>query len=261
MHNALRMHHHTHAGHFHIKQPAGFNHFQPLVKQGRGIYGDFTAHHPRRMFQGAFDRDPGKTVLGPQLLVAERTAGSREPELADGTHRLAIQALKNGGMLAIHRQHAHPMDAGLVHDDFSGHHQDFLGGHGNVLARPDGRERRLQSRRAHNGDQHNIGGGQGGQFQQAFRARMNLHIAAQRRLQFTRFRRIADRDDFRPVPPRLFQQQGGVITRRQAHQPDLIGQIFRHFYRAGADGTGAAKENDVFHLNLNSAALVKSEFN
>ncbi len=42
-------------------------------------------------------------------------------------------------------------------------------------------------------------------------------------------------------------EQFDIVARRQAEQADLIRQILSHFDRAGADGAGAAEEDDVLH--------------
>ena len=49
-------------------------------------------------------------------------------------------------MFAVHGQHAHAVFARLAHHDFAGHDQDFLGRDGDVLARANRRQRRLQAR-------------------------------------------------------------------------------------------------------------------
>ena len=56
-----------------------------------------------------------------------------------------------------------------------------------------------------------------------------------------------DRNGFRLVTPGLFDEQRGVVARRQTDQPDAIGQVFGHLDGAGADGAGAAEQDDVFH--------------
>ena len=69
-------------------------------------------------------------------------------------------------MLAIHCQHAHAVVARFAHDGFAGHDQNFLGRDGDVFARANGGQGGLQARRSDNGDEHNVRGGQRGEFQQ-----------------------------------------------------------------------------------------------
>ena len=82
-------------------------------------------------------------------------------------------------MFAVHGQHAHAVFARLVHHDFAGHDEDFLGGDGDVLARANGGERGLQSRGADDGDQHDVRLGQRGEFEQAFVPRKDVNTPAQ----------------------------------------------------------------------------------
>lgn len=76
------------------------------------------------------------------------------------------------------------------------------------------------------------------------------HARAQRATQFLRLRGIVDRDDARLKFLRLFEQQFEIVSRRQADELNLVGQILRNFDGAGADGTGAAKKNNFFHLRF-----------
>jgi hypothetical protein len=85
-------------------------------------------------------------------------------------------------------------------------------------------------------------------FNQPFRTGINLAIRAECAAQFICLGRIIDGNRDRPMLARLLdQQQLGIIARRQSDQPDAIRQILRHLDGAGADGAGAAENDDVFH--------------
>ena len=102
-------------------------------------------------------------------VCAKRSAGSGKPKVAHGDWRFAVETLKNGRVFAVDRQNAHAMLARFAHDDFAGHDENFLRGHGDVFARANRRQRRLQSSRADDGDEHDVRRWQGGQFDQALR--------------------------------------------------------------------------------------------
>ena len=241
---------HADARHLDVEQPARLDHFQALVEQRRGINRDFAAHDPRRMLERAFDGDFGKLFLRPICLVAKRPAGSREPEFADGTGRLAVETLENRRVLAVHREHAHAVFARLAHHDFAGHDENFLGGDGDVLAGANRGERGLQSGRADNRNQNDVRRRQRRQLDQAFRAGKNLGRNAKPVLHFLRLRRIGDGNGLGPVLARLLEQQFGIVARGEAEQADSIRQILRHLDGAGADGAGAAEKNNVFHVQM-----------
>ena len=59
MDDALSMDDHIDLGPRDMKEPSGFDHFQALVKQGRGVDGDLGAHVPGGMFQRLFESDIG----------------------------------------------------------------------------------------------------------------------------------------------------------------------------------------------------------
>ena len=127
-------------------------------------------------------------------------------------------------MFAVHGQHAHAVFARFAHHDFAGHDQDFLGGHGNVLARANGRQRRLQARRADDGDEHDVRRRQRGQFEQTLVAANNLAAGAERVLQFLGLGGIVDGNDRGLDAGGFVQQQFRIVARRQADQADLSGK-------------------------------------
>src|SRR5438309_1160417 len=101
MNDALRMDNDGNARHFNVEEPARFDHLEPFVEQRGRIDGDLPAHDPGRMLERAFDGNLRKFFFGPLGLVTKRPAAGREPELADGRGRFAVEALEDGGMLAV----------------------------------------------------------------------------------------------------------------------------------------------------------------
>ena len=155
---------------------------------------------------------------------------------------LAVQALENRRVLAIHRQHAHAVLARLAHDDFAGHDQDLLGCHRDVFAGANGRQRRMQSRSAHDRDQDDVSRGQRGQLQQSFgagstRSRVPSTSASSLALAGSEMEIAAGR-----CLRVCSSNNSGIITRRQPEQTYAVGQIFSHLDGAGADRTRAAQE-------------------
>ena len=70
---------------------------------------------------------------------------------------MTIETLENSVVLAIDGQE---FDTALVcraGDDFPSHDEDFLGGDGQILACLDGRQCGLETCRADNGDEHDVG--------------------------------------------------------------------------------------------------------
>ena len=138
MHDALRMNHHVDARDIHVEKPTRFDHFQPLVEQGRGIDGDFFAHPPSRM--------PQRLLLGhrAQLLRRPRAKGPaarRENQAANMPRVATFEALENGIVLAVDRQDAPTMAPGRGHDHLAGHDEHLFAGQSNVLPRLKRRER------------------------------------------------------------------------------------------------------------------------
>jgi len=156
------------AVHADVEEPAGLNHFEAFVEERGGVDGDLASHDPGGVFEGLFECDGFEGLAGPAGGVAEGAAAGGEPEVADGGGWLSIEALEDGGMFAVHREHTDTAPARLVHHDFTGHDEDFLGSDGDVLAGTDGGEGRGEAGGADDGDEDDVGLGQGGQFEEAF---------------------------------------------------------------------------------------------
>ena len=114
MHHALRMHHHINHVRGHIKQPAGFDKFQPLVHQGGRIHRDLRAHVPVGMFHRLFRRHSLEFF---NTEFTERATGSSEQQpLHAGIDALLGEALKNRVMLGIQWQQRGPMTLHRIHE-------------------------------------------------------------------------------------------------------------------------------------------------
>ena len=89
------------------EQPGGLDQFQALVHQGGGVDGDLGTHVPVGVLEGI------SLGLAPQLLslhAEEGAAGGREQDLGQALGALLVlQALEDGGVLAVHRQQLHPV--------------------------------------------------------------------------------------------------------------------------------------------------------
>ena len=142
-------------------------------------------------------------------------------------------------MLAINRQHLHAVFAGLAHDDFARHHEDLFRGDGNIFAGANGRQRRLQSRGAHDSYQHDVGPGNVASLTKPS-APEKTSAAGRANRATVRLCRVGDGDGLGPVLPRLFQKEIDVVPGRQTEQTEPVRQILDHFDGAGADGAGAA---------------------
>ena len=77
-----------------------------------------------------FNREGGEIGFG---RFAKRAAGSGEPHLADGTGWLAIEALENRGVFAVHGEDTDAVFSRFAHDGFAGHDENFFGGDGDVF--------------------------------------------------------------------------------------------------------------------------------
>ena len=153
-------------------------------------------------------------------------------------------------MLAVHRQHAHTLLAGLAHDNLARHDQDFFRGDRDVLARADGSQGGLQPGSADDSNHDDIRSRKRGQFHQAFGSGKHLGPRPERLAQLAGFGRVANRDGFGPVQPGLLEQQLEVVSRREPEHPYPVRQVGGDFDRAGADRAGAAQEDDVTHVRL-----------
>ena len=242
---ALGMHDDLHTANVDPKEPACLDHLQPFVEQGSRVDRDFPAHHPGRMFERAFDGEVRKLFF---WCRAKWAAGSGQPKAPHRAGRLVVQALEDGGVFAIDRQHAHAMFGRFAHYRLARHNQNFLRGDRDIFAGADGGQGRLQAGGADDGDEHDVCRRQRGEFDQAIASGIDPRRGAQHFFEFPRFGRVQERDGFGPVFERLFGEQFRIAARRQAHESNAVGQVLGHPEGAGADGPGAAEEDNVLHM-------------
>src|SRR5262249_25610929 len=86
--------------------------------------------------------------------------------------------------------------------------------------------------------------------QQSFLATENLCSCAKQVPELFGFGRVGNRNRFRLMFASLFEQEFDVVPGGKAKQTHSVRQILSHFDSAGANGTGAAKENHFFHLRF-----------
>ena len=110
------MHHHLDLLQRHVKEPSGFDDFQPLVHHGRRIDGDLASHGPVGMVQRLLQRHLFQLL---QAVSPERSAGRRQQDPADLIMLIALQALENSTVLTVHRQHGNTVFLHSIHYQLS----------------------------------------------------------------------------------------------------------------------------------------------
>ncbi len=134
MDDALGMHQHLYPRRIDIKEPAGLDHLQPLIDQGRGIDRDLPPHGPGRVLQGILRPHILKLLLRP---APERPAGSGKPDLVNAVSGFTVQGLEDGAVLAVHRKDGNTLLSRKLHDQVPCRDQRLLIGQSNLLSRFD----------------------------------------------------------------------------------------------------------------------------
>ncbi|RIH90337.1 hypothetical protein Mgrana_03258 [Meiothermus granaticius NBRC 107808] len=114
-----------------MEQLNRLQHFQPLVKQRRGVNGDLGPHLPARMVEGLGRGYPGK-VGG---FAQKRPPGRGQNQLGHALKRLADQGLEQGRVLRIHRQDLSPALPGFLPQQGPRRHHALLVGQGHPAPR------------------------------------------------------------------------------------------------------------------------------
>ena len=155
MDDTLPVDHRVHTVKREIVQAHGLNDLQPLVHQGGGVDGDLGTHGP----VGVLQRVAGGHAL--QLRIGhaeERAAGAGQDQPLDlPLVTAALQALKDGGVLAVHRNDLRAVLFGGGHHQLTGTHQRFLVGKGDAPSKADGSQGGFQPHAAHHGGHHGVG--------------------------------------------------------------------------------------------------------
>ena len=129
--NALRVHQHLDLICRHIEQPPRLDDLQTFVHHGRRIDRDLRAHVPVRMAQRLRQRHMRKLL---PRKSAKRTAARCQEYFFNRTVPIALQALKNCAVLAVHRQQLHAAFGCRLHDQLPARQQRLLVGECNILA-------------------------------------------------------------------------------------------------------------------------------
>ena len=111
--------------------------------------------------------------LGAQFLgfhAEERPAGRREQDLGQaGGALLVLQALEDGGVLAVHGQQLHAVLFHSLRDQMTAGNKALLVGQCQIVAAFDGAQAGTKACNAHHAVQHHIGAVQCGQLLEPFR--------------------------------------------------------------------------------------------
>ena len=141
-----------------------------------------------------------------QFPSIEGSAGAGEKDFFDlFPPPAALQALEDGGMLAVHRHDLRAIAVGGGHHQLPGADQGLLVGKGDALALPDGGQGGLQPHHAHDGGEDGVGLGQRGRRQQPLLPREDLRLRV----------RQADAE----LRRRLFVRQNGQVGMKLPHLP------------------------------------------
>src|ERR1017187_144880 len=149
------------------KKPPGLDQLQPLVGECGRVHGDLWPHGPVGVFQSIRGRRSKEPLLGP---VPERAAARCQYDPPHARARVALDALEDGAVLAVDGQDPRHPPHDLRHPDLAGENRDLFRGEGQVLPRGDRGQGRLESRRADDGDEDDVGAGQGREVRDAPRA-------------------------------------------------------------------------------------------
>ena len=190
------------------------------------------------------------------VTCASRSGGQSRnaPPLAVSTIRrtpacgMALEALEDRAVLAVHRQEFRAVLPGRGHDELAGEHENFLRGEGEVLARGEGGEGGLEAGGADDGDEHEVGLGQLGERDEPAQAAVQLGAG-------------------RKAAGGLGRGVGGVVEHRDVLHAEVAGDLGEpRVVGAGgdadelelvavrgddaqgvfADGAGGAEQDDAF---------------
>ena len=180
------------------------------------------------------------------MFSAEGAAGAGEDQTADlAAIRAALQALKNGGMLAVDGNDIRAIFAGRRHHQLSGAHKSFLVGQRNAPTQTDGGQRWLQPHAAHHGGDHGVRLCRLRGSQQTIWPGQHLDIrAVQAAAQLGSRALVIKHGKARAKFPRLRFQQIHAVMRRQRGHMQL--QFPGHGQRLPADGPRTSQQGDDF---------------
>ena len=177
---------------------------------------------------------------------AKRPPGGRQPEPAHRVGRLAVQALEDGRVLAVHRQHFTPCSRASLMTISPAMTRISLDATAMSLparmaasagCRPAVPTMAISTMSA---------AGRVAELDQAFRSREEPPCSCRGQSRSSRALAGSVMEMPRAGCLRVCSSSSSdVVARRQAKQADPIRQILRHLDGAGADGAGAAEKNDA----------------
>ena len=245
MDDALALHHDLNFFRRQTEEPYGLDELQTLVHQGSRVDGDLCAHVPVGVLEGVC------TGLAAQLLgghAEEGAAGGREQNFGQaGSALLILQALEDGGVLAVHRQQLYPVLFHSLRDQMTAGDKAFLVGQRQVMAALDGAQAGTKTGNAHHAVQHHIRAVQRSQFLQPLRAGEQLGCicpAGQRGVQLCGGIRVGHADIFRVELLDLLQDLFHMAVGRKA--VDLVPLGADDIQTLGTDGAGRTQQRYFF---------------
>jgi hypothetical protein len=156
------------------EQVVRLDHLEPLVHQGGRVDRDLRTHLPDGMRQRLLHGCLRELAVRPP---AERPARPREDHALHVLAPLPAQALREGGMLGVHRDEPLGFALDEVQHELAADDQALLVGQGEGLARLQRREGRRQSGRTNEGVQDHVRLGVAGEHLRGLGTRMDLHAS------------------------------------------------------------------------------------
>ncbi len=244
MNDALGMDQDLDLFHRGAEKPMGLDHLQPFVHQGGGVNGDFFAHGPVGMVKGLLR---GDLPQFPGRFVTEGAARGGEDDPGHILLAAGGEGLGHGAVFAVDGQQLYPLPRHRRHHQLPGHHQGFLVGQGDILARLDRGQGGGEAGRSDNGRNHQFRFGQGGHQFIAFPADQHPVAPARRQaLDEIAGHILGHRDQQGMKGLDLVAQQLDVVARRHPHDPEAAGILAHHVEDVAADGAGGTEQGDVF---------------
>ena len=143
-------------------------------------------------------------------------------------------------MLRVDRQHLHALAPRRGHHGFARHHEDLLRGHGDVLARLDRREGGFEAGDSDDGDENEVGLGQGREFDEARFAAVEGHLVREGRADAIQPGRVVEATLLNPELGHLCGEGVGAAVRGESDELHAPGQIAGDLEGTLADRSGRA---------------------
>ena len=226
-------------------EPDGLDKLQPLIHQGGRVNGYFCAHGPVGMFQRLLFCDKGKLFT---VFPVKRPAGSSDDEAPDLTPVFTpLQALKDCGVLRVHRDNFRALLLRPCHHQLPSAHQGLLVGQCDALAAINGGQSGAQPCHTHDGSDHRICFRQRCRLQQPLLAGQHFCVGVrQPHLQLGGGGFIHRHHQPRSKFPDLGLGQLHAAVHRDGGYPVATG--LRHLQRLPPDGTaGTQNRQRSFH--------------